>query len=62
MAFKVSYDLGAEKDDIAYASASAGTAGLEILVDNSKIKTAGDLEKALRRALERVSELPYPPA
>lgn len=62
MAFKLSYDLGADKASIAAASASAGTAGLEILVDNSKITTQAALEKALLRCAERVSELAYPPA
>lgn len=62
MSFKLSYDLGATKPDIAAASATAGTAGIEILVDTTKILTPDALYNALRLCADRVSELNYPPA
>lgn len=54
--FKISVDLGNQKQDYTVANAAVPTAGLEILVDSTKFTEPGVLARTLRRVAEAILE------
>jgi|19_taG_2_1085344.scaffolds.fasta_scaffold08548_3 hypothetical protein len=60
--FLISFDAGNEAHEVAFASGTPGTAGIEIQVDEGDFASKLDIANAIRRMLDEYvkSNTPYP--
>lgn len=62
MSHKISINKGDQKADVAFASASAPTANVEITVNDGVVTTPGELVQILETAKKAVLDKDYPAA